>query len=157
MITLATVPLVAVEATSSYAWLALVLLVRGIGMGCSMMPKMASAYAVLPRDEAPAATSVLNTLQRLGGSIGTALLAVVLSDQAGTALGSAAASAGGQKVLPKALAVVRRPGRGRPAKGVWIQIPKFLTPWRRPLGPGSDTPQAQPQRPYVRTTGRRCV
>jgi EmrB/QacA subfamily drug resistance transporter len=95
VMTLATLPLVGVGPTSSYAWLALVLLVRGIGLGCSMMPTMASAYAVVRSDQVPGATSVLNTLQRLGGSIGTALLAVVLSDQARAALGSGAASGGG--------------------------------------------------------------
>jgi EmrB/QacA subfamily drug resistance transporter len=94
LMTLATVPLVGVGPTSSYAWLAVVLLMRGIGFGCSMMPAMASAYAVLRRDQVPEATSVLNTLQRVGGSIGTALLAVVLSDQAGAALGSGATSGG---------------------------------------------------------------
>jgi hypothetical protein len=59
-----------------------------------MMPVMASAYAVLRRDQVPEATSVLNTLQRVGGSIGTALLAVVLSDQAGAVLGSGATNGG---------------------------------------------------------------
>jgi EmrB/QacA subfamily drug resistance transporter len=92
---LATIPLVVVGPTSSYAWLALVLFVRGIALGCSMMPAMASAYAVVRSDQVPGATSVLNTLQRLGGSIGTALLAVVLSDQARAALGSGAAGSGG--------------------------------------------------------------
>jgi nitrate/nitrite transporter NarK len=94
LMALATVPLVGVGATSSYAWLALVLLVRGVGFGCSMMPAMASAYAVLRRDQVPEATSVLNTLQRVGGSIGTTLLAVVLSDRAGAVLGSSATSGG---------------------------------------------------------------
>jgi EmrB/QacA subfamily drug resistance transporter len=92
---LATLPLVGVGATSSYGWLALVLLVRGVGLGCSMMPAMASAYAVVRSDQVPQATSVLNTLQRVGGSIGTALLAVVLSNQARAALGSGAAGSGG--------------------------------------------------------------
>src|SRR2546423_3382877 len=94
LMTLATVPLVGVRPTGSYAWLAGVLLIRGVGFGCSMMPAMASAYAVLRRDQVPEATSVLNTLQRLGGSIGTALLAVVLSDQASAVLGSGAPGGG---------------------------------------------------------------
>jgi EmrB/QacA subfamily drug resistance transporter len=90
LMTLATIPLVTVGATSSYGWLTVVLLLRGVGLGCSMMPTMASAYAVLHRDQVPGGTSILNTLQRLGGSIGTALLAVVLTDQTRRALGSAA-------------------------------------------------------------------
>jgi EmrB/QacA subfamily drug resistance transporter len=94
VMTLATLPLVGVGATSSYTWLAVVLLIRGVGLGFSMMPSMASAYAVVRGDQVPEATSVLNTLQRLGGSIGTALLAVVLSDQARAALGPGAAGGG---------------------------------------------------------------
>jgi EmrB/QacA subfamily drug resistance transporter len=111
VMTLATFPLVGVGPTSSYAWLALVLLVRGIGLGCSMMPTMASAYAVVRSDQVPGATSVLNTLQRLGGSIGTALLAVVLSDQARAALGSGAAGSGGliQTLSPAVRAHVAAP------------------------------------------------
>jgi EmrB/QacA subfamily drug resistance transporter len=101
---LATVPLVAVGPTTSYTWLALALLIRGIGLGCSMMPTMASAYAVVRSDQVPGATSVLNTLQRLGGSIGTALLAVVLSDQARAAVGAGAARGGGLiQTLPPAV------------------------------------------------------
>jgi EmrB/QacA subfamily drug resistance transporter len=95
LMTLATFPLVGVGATSSYALLALALFIRGVGLGCSMMPSMASAFAVVRSDQVPAATSVLNTLQRVGGSVGTALLAVVLLDQARAALGPGAASSGG--------------------------------------------------------------
>jgi EmrB/QacA subfamily drug resistance transporter len=92
---IATFPLVGVGPTSSYTWLALALLVRGIGLGCSMMPAMAAAYTMVSRDDIPGATSVLNALQRVGGSIGTALFTVVLSDQARAALGSGAVSSGG--------------------------------------------------------------
>jgi EmrB/QacA subfamily drug resistance transporter len=108
---LATLPLVGIGPTSSYGWLALVLLVRGIGLGCSMMPTMASAYAIVRRDQVPGATSVLNALQRVGGSIGTALLAVVLSDQARGALGSGAAGSGGliQTLSPTVRAHVAAP------------------------------------------------
>jgi EmrB/QacA subfamily drug resistance transporter len=111
VMTVATIPLVAVRPTSSYAWLAVVLLVRGIGLGCSMMPTMASAYAVVRTEQVPGATSVLNTLQRLGGSIGTALLAVVLSDQARAALGSGAAGSSGliQTPSPTARAHIAAP------------------------------------------------
>jgi EmrB/QacA subfamily drug resistance transporter len=111
LMTLATVPLVAVGPASSYTWLALVLVVRGVGLGCSMMPTMASAYAVVRSDQVPGATSVLNTLQRLGGSIGTALLAVVLSDHARSSLGSGAAGSGGliQTLSPTVRAQVAGP------------------------------------------------
>jgi EmrB/QacA subfamily drug resistance transporter len=79
--TLATLPFVWAGPGTSYALLAVVLVARGIGIGSSMMPAMAAAFAVLRPDEVPRATSALNALQRIGGSIGTALLAVVLQHQ----------------------------------------------------------------------------
>jgi hypothetical protein len=42
------------------------------------MPAMAAAFAALERSELSDATPQLNVLQRVGGSIGTAVLAVVL-------------------------------------------------------------------------------
>jgi EmrB/QacA subfamily drug resistance transporter len=128
VMTLATVGLVGVGPTSSYGWLALVLLVRGIGLGCSMMPTMASAYAVVRSDQVPGATSVLNTLQRLGGSIGTALLAVVLSDQARAALGPGAARSGGliQTLSPTVRAHVAAPLAGAFGSAFWWSLAATL-------------------------------
>ncbi len=68
-------------ASSSYFVLALSLFVRGIGFGFTMMPAMAAAYQTLRRDQVPRATSAINIIQRVGGSVGTALLAVVLERQ----------------------------------------------------------------------------
>ena len=78
IMTLATVPLAFVGATTSFALLAGLLVVRGIGLGASMMPSLAAAYSRLDRAQVPRATGVLTALQRIGGSIGTAVLAVVL-------------------------------------------------------------------------------
>jgi hypothetical protein len=44
----------------------------------SMMPSMTAAYAVLRPEQINDATPQLNVLQRVGGSIGTAILTVVL-------------------------------------------------------------------------------
>jgi hypothetical protein len=52
--------------------------VRGLGIGFAFMPAMAAAFAALDRTELAHATPQLNVLQRVGGSIGTAVLAVVL-------------------------------------------------------------------------------
>jgi EmrB/QacA subfamily drug resistance transporter len=57
------------------------LMVRGLGLGFTMMPAMAAAYSTLQRAEVPRATPMLNVLQRVGGSLGTAVLAVVLQHQ----------------------------------------------------------------------------
>ena len=51
---------------------------RGTGIGFAFMPAMAAAFAALERHELSDATPQLNVLQRVGGSIGTATLAVVL-------------------------------------------------------------------------------
>src|SRR5450755_902154 len=128
VMTLATFPLVGVGPTSSYLWLAVVLLIRGIGLGCSMMPTMASAYAVARSDQVPGATSVLNTLQRLGGSIGTALLAVVLSDQARAALGPGAACSGGliQTLSPTVRAHVAAPLASAFGNAFWWSLAATL-------------------------------
>jgi EmrB/QacA subfamily drug resistance transporter len=58
-----------------------VLFLTGLGMGSTMMPAMSAALATLQRHEIARATSGLNVVQRVGGSIGTAVLAVVLSHQ----------------------------------------------------------------------------
>src|SRR4051794_39530031 len=93
--TFATIPFAGIEADTPYTVLAPVLVVRGIGIACAMMPAMAAAYATLSHAQVPRATSALNVLQRVGGSMGTALLAVVLQHQISTQLGGAGAAGGG--------------------------------------------------------------
>jgi EmrB/QacA subfamily drug resistance transporter len=87
--TFATIPFAGIGANTAYSLLAPVLVVRGIGIACAMMPAMAAAYATLSHAEVPRATSALNVLQRVGGSMGTALLAVVLQHQIASRLGGA--------------------------------------------------------------------
>jgi EmrB/QacA subfamily drug resistance transporter len=76
-----TVAFTQVRADTPYWLLELSLFVRGIGLGFSMMPAMAAAYATLERWQVPRATPMLNVIQRVGGSLGTAVLAVVLQHQ----------------------------------------------------------------------------
>jgi len=71
---------------TSYAWIGLSLFVRGMGMGWVMMPLMAAAYANLTRTMVPRATTTLNIMMRVGGSFGTALVAVVLQRQVSSRL-----------------------------------------------------------------------
>jgi EmrB/QacA subfamily drug resistance transporter len=86
VVALATIPFATVSAHTSYALLGVVLFVRGVGMGSAMMPAMAAAFAVLSPAQVPRATSALNTIQRVGGAVGTALMAVVLEHQLSTVL-----------------------------------------------------------------------
>lgn len=76
-----TIPFVFLSATTSYTWLCLVMFVRGIGFGLSIIPVMTAAYRALPPDKIPDATPQLNVLQRVGGAIGTAVLTIILSEQ----------------------------------------------------------------------------
>ncbi|MGH2960280.1 MAG: DHA2 family efflux MFS transporter permease subunit, partial [Solirubrobacterales bacterium] len=66
-------------ATTSYTVLCGVLFVMGLGMGSTMMPAMSAAFGTMRHDEVPRATSALNVIQRVGGSIGVAILSVVLT------------------------------------------------------------------------------
>ena len=74
----ATIPFVLIEADTSFVLISAAMVVRGFGIGMSMMPSMTAAYAVLRPDQINDATPQLNVLQRVGGSIGTAILTVVL-------------------------------------------------------------------------------
>ncbi len=73
-----TVPLAFVGVHTSILLISLTLVVRGLGIGMSFMPAMTAAFAALRPEELSDATPQLNVLQRVGGSIGTAVLAVVL-------------------------------------------------------------------------------
>jgi EmrB/QacA subfamily drug resistance transporter len=78
-----------------YLYLSAALLVIGAGVGATVVPSMAAAFQSLSRAETPRATSALNVIQRLGGAVGTALFAIVLSRQAGTGADGAGADGAG--------------------------------------------------------------
>jgi EmrB/QacA subfamily drug resistance transporter len=75
---IATIPFGLVGPHTSILWLSVSLFVRGIGIGFAFVPAMAAAFAALRPEELADATPQMNVLQRVGGSIGTAVLAVVL-------------------------------------------------------------------------------
>jgi EmrB/QacA subfamily drug resistance transporter len=111
VMTLGTVPFAYVGAETSYGLLAAMLFVRGIGLGATMMPAMAAAYATLDNAAVPRATSALNAVQRVGGSVGTALLAVVLQGRIADLVPGAGGSSGairsaGETVPPEAAAAL---------------------------------------------------
>jgi MFS family permease len=91
---LATVPFAVADSATSMIWLMAALVVRGFGMGTLMIPMLSVAYIDLERDQVPHASIITRLAQQLGGSFGTALLAVILeatthgaSDLAGLASG----------------------------------------------------------------------
>jgi EmrB/QacA subfamily drug resistance transporter len=66
-------------ANSSAVLMALALVGQGAGIGFVMPPVTAAAYASLPPEAVPRATSAATMLRQIGGSAGTALIAVVLA------------------------------------------------------------------------------
>jgi EmrB/QacA subfamily drug resistance transporter len=94
LVALATLPWAFVSDDTPYALLGGMLFVRGMGLGASIQPTIAAAFAVLDSAQVPRATAALNSLRQIGGSVGTALLAVVLQHETAAALPRASGGAG---------------------------------------------------------------
>ena len=93
---LMTIPFGLIGAHTSVVGLSFAMFLRGAGMGSSFMPAMTAAFAALDRSEVSHATPQLNVLNRVGGSVGTTILAVVLANALrGAHSAGAAASAYG--------------------------------------------------------------
>ncbi|WP_245178812.1 MDR family MFS transporter [Streptomyces montanisoli] len=73
-----TVPFCFADTTSDGRLLALWLLLRGAGLGAVTMPVMTAAYVGLDRSRIAHSSVLTRTAQQIGGSFGTAVLAVVL-------------------------------------------------------------------------------
>jgi EmrB/QacA subfamily drug resistance transporter len=78
ILTLSSLPLCFIGANTSILFISILLLVRGVGIGLSFIPTTTVAFASLRTDQLSDATPQMNVLQRVGGAIGTAVLAVVL-------------------------------------------------------------------------------
>jgi EmrB/QacA subfamily drug resistance transporter len=89
-----TIPYAFIDGHTSYWLLGAGLVLRGIGLGATMMPAMAGAYATLETSQVPRATPMLNVVQRIGGSLGVAALTVILQNRITSTLGGSAGGAG---------------------------------------------------------------
>jgi MFS family permease len=67
-----------IAANTPFWYLLAALFAIGAGLGSTITPSMAVAYQGLSHEAVPRATSAINVIQRIAGSLGTALLAVVL-------------------------------------------------------------------------------
>ena len=110
-----TIPFALIGAHTGVACSASSMFLRGIGMGASFMPAMTAAFAALDRSQVSHATPQLNVLNRVGGSIGTTILAVVLAN----ALARRAHPGRRGRCLRHRVLVVGRDGRRRdhPVRG----------------------------------------
>jgi EmrB/QacA subfamily drug resistance transporter len=88
-------PYTAFTEHTSYALIILISVVRGIGFGAIGLPLFAVAFSMLDDDHVRDGSAQLNIVQRVGGSIGTAVATVILqqalSRHAQTDAGAAAA------------------------------------------------------------------
>jgi EmrB/QacA subfamily drug resistance transporter len=91
------------------------LLLLGAGMACCVIPPTVLATSGLRRGEAGAASSVLNAVQTLGGSLGLAVLVAVASRSGMTAGFTAGAVCAGVALL--AALLIGRGADERPARG----------------------------------------
>ncbi len=82
IVAVATIPFALATAHTGAIWLMLVLVVRGFGLSLVFTPLMSVAYLGLERSAVPDASIITRIAQQLGGSFGTAVLAVIL--EAGT-------------------------------------------------------------------------
>jgi MFS family permease len=88
-----TVPFAFAGAHTATWPLLVTLFVRGLGMGMVMIPLMTAAFVGLEREQVPHASTVTRIAQQVGGSVGVALLAVILATSA-TRTGSLASAFG---------------------------------------------------------------
>ncbi|MDR3669200.1 MAG: DHA2 family efflux MFS transporter permease subunit [Holophaga sp.] len=76
---LGTVPFALAAFAGSPGWcLGLALAVRGAGLGAIGIPSIAVAYAAVPVEDIPVATTAINIVQRLGGPMATTSLVLFL-------------------------------------------------------------------------------
>src|SRR4051794_33448238 len=92
---------------TSYVLLCGSLFVMGLGMGGTMMPIMTSALRTLHHNEVARGSTLVNILQQIGGSIGTATMSVILTSQLN-----------GSKVIPGAT----NPKTGEPLTEAQVAI-----------------------------------
>jgi EmrB/QacA subfamily drug resistance transporter len=79
VVAVATVPFALATARTTEWWLVATLILRGVGLGAVTIPVMASAYVGLAKPEVPHASIITRVAQQIGGSFGTAVIAVILS------------------------------------------------------------------------------
>ncbi|MBO2451139.1 DHA2 family efflux MFS transporter permease subunit [Actinomadura barringtoniae] len=137
------------QADTSYWALGAALFVMGLGMGMTMMPTMAAAIQTLVHDEVPRASTMLNIIQQVSASIGTAMISVLLANQLSSKLGG---GGGGGDIGGKLPEAVRDKIAGPMADAFqttywWAAallllafLPALLLPRKKPDTPAADAP-----------------
>ncbi|MBK8462407.1 MAG: multidrug efflux MFS transporter [Nigerium sp.] len=97
VVALGTVPFAFATGQTSEMWLMAALLVRGVGLGAVTVPLMALGFRGLPRSDVPDASIITRIASQVGGSFGSAVLAVILTGAMATATTTAALTRGFQQ------------------------------------------------------------
>jgi EmrB/QacA subfamily drug resistance transporter len=87
-------------ADTSYWLLEGSLFVMGMGLGATMMPTMSAAMSTLTRAAVAKASTTLNIIQQVGGSIGTATMAVLLTNALSSRLPGVGGGIGAAASIP---------------------------------------------------------
>jgi EmrB/QacA subfamily drug resistance transporter len=138
------------EADTSYWALGGTLFVMGLGMGMTMMPTMAAAIQTLVHDEVPRASTMLNIIQQVSSSIGTAMISVLLANRLASELGGGAGGEIGstEKVPPAVMEKIAGPMANAFQHTYWYSagllllafLPALLLPRKKPETPAADAP-----------------
>ena len=139
-----TVPFLFLGTGTPYAWLSVVMVFRGLGIGLCLVPAMTATYRAIPAAKIADATVQLDVLNRLGGSAGTAVFTMVLQHSlaadGAAAFGMAFRWALGAAVLTVGPAILLIRAESRPPR----------IPAQEPPKPGSPTEET----PTVVVRGR---
>jgi EmrB/QacA subfamily drug resistance transporter len=143
LIIAATLGLTQVGADTSYWLLGAVLFVFGLGMGSAMMPIMSGAMQTLRKAAVARASTALNIINQVGASIGTAVMAVILTNALVDRLprGGGSGGLGAAAALPDQIRERIAPAMADAfghtfwwALGLLVLAfaTAFLLPWRKP-------------------------
>jgi EmrB/QacA subfamily drug resistance transporter len=124
LLALGTAPFAGADQHTNPLLLVAALVVRGTGLGAVIMAVMLGAFTGLSRDQIPHASSTTRIVQQIGGSFGTAVLAVILQRQLAGHPGPAGQAAAFQHTFGWALAFT-----------ALAFVPAFLLPGRGAMPP----------------------
>ncbi|REE94892.1 DHA2 family efflux MFS transporter permease subunit [Thermomonospora umbrina] len=153
LIVLGTFGLTQIEADTSYWLLGVEFFVMGLGMGATMMPTMSAALQSLGHDEVPRASTALNIIQQVGGSIGTAAISILLTTAMKDRLPAGGGDGGGGiggllELSPAQIAPLLPPMAASFAETYWWAVglmalaflPALFLPRHKPAAASVDAP-----------------
>jgi MFS family permease len=124
LVTIGMAMFIRLDATTPYTTLLAALFVMGLGMGGTMMPMMAAALATLTDHNIARGSTLMNIVQQVAASVGTALFSVLLTNNLKTAASPAQAAEGYADVFVVATVLVAT-----------VLVPALFLPRRKPAAP----------------------